>query len=432
MIHRAQSRCVQALAKLKSHLSLIPRLSSPGPLSLACAALLMLPPLPSAVAKPLKVFILAGQSNMQGHAKVETFDYIGDDPATAPLLKEMRDAEGKPRICDKVWISTIGCLGDAYSDLTEKTGPLTVGFGAPEGKIGPEFLFGITLEKRLGEPILLIKTAWGGRSLHTDFRPPSAGPYVPVGEEARKWAEKPERKAKNDEATGVYYRAMVAHIKKVLADPKRVCPAYDESQGYELAGFIWFQGFNDLVSSDTYPPKPGEKVRDYSKYGIWLGDLIRDVRKDLAAPRMPVVIGVLGVDGLKANEHTKAFRVAMAAPAALPEFAGNVKAIETAPFWSEELGAIAEKKEKVSQMAYLLKSRNKKEANADGSMNEQQQRAFVKDYEAKLISPAEAATWKRGASNGGYHYLGCAKTFALIGKSFAEAALGMLPPSEKR
>ncbi len=380
----------------------------------------------NAHAKPLKVFVLAGQSNMQGHAKVETFDYIGDDPATAPILKEMGDAEGKPRVCDQVWISSIGCLGDAYSDLTEKTGKLTAGFGAPSGKIGPEFTFGIYMAKQLGEPILLIKTAWGGRSLHTDFRPPSAGPYVPTGQEAKKWAEKPEAKAKVDKATGVFYREMVAHVKKVLADPKRVCPAYDEKEGYEIAGFVWLQGFNDLVSSDTYPAKPGEKVRDYSKYGEWLADLIRDVRKDLAAPKMPVVIGVLGVNGLKANNDTKAFRVAMAAPAAMPEFSGNVTAIETAPFWSEELAAIAAKKEKVSQMAYLLKSKNKKEANADGSMSEQQQRDFVKDYEAKIITPAEAATWKRGASNAGYHYLGCAKTFALMGKAFAEANLKMM------
>ena len=64
--------------------------------------------LASAQAKPLKVFILAGQSNMQGHAEIGTFDYIGDDPATAPILKEMRDADGKPRVCGKVWISLIG------------------------------------------------------------------------------------------------------------------------------------------------------------------------------------------------------------------------------------------------------------------------------------------------------------------------------------
>ena len=35
-------------------------------------------------AKPLKVFILAGQSNMEGHAKIETFDYIGAGPGLPP------------------------------------------------------------------------------------------------------------------------------------------------------------------------------------------------------------------------------------------------------------------------------------------------------------------------------------------------------------
>ena len=41
--------------------------------------------------KPLKVYILAGQSNMEGHAKVETFDYIGDDQATAPRFASSAD-----------------------------------------------------------------------------------------------------------------------------------------------------------------------------------------------------------------------------------------------------------------------------------------------------------------------------------------------------
>lgn len=47
--------------------------------------------------KPVKVFILAGQSNMLGPASVTTFDYIGDDPATAPLLKQMRNPDGTPK-----------------------------------------------------------------------------------------------------------------------------------------------------------------------------------------------------------------------------------------------------------------------------------------------------------------------------------------------
>jgi hypothetical protein len=61
-------------------------------------------------AKPLKVFILAGQSNMEGHAQISTFDYIGKDPKTAPLLKEMRNPDGTPRVCDKVWMSYLTVL----------------------------------------------------------------------------------------------------------------------------------------------------------------------------------------------------------------------------------------------------------------------------------------------------------------------------------
>jgi len=121
-----------------------------------------------------------------------------------------------------------------------------------------------------------------------------------------------------------------------------------------------------------------------------------------------------------------AFRRAMAAPAAMPEFRGNVVAVQTAPFWSDELGAIEGKHEKVKQMRYFLDSKHKDHANADGKMTEEQKREFVKKFEADLITPAEVALWKRGASNAGYHYLGCAKTFALMGKAFAEANLKML------
>ena len=115
----------------------------------------------------------------------------------------------------------------------------------------------------------------------------------------------------------------------------------------------------------------------------------------------------------------------MAVPAALPEFQGKVVAIETAPFWSEELGAIDKKRDQVRQMSHYLDSKHKEHANADGSMSAEQKREYLKQYEAELISPAEVALWKRGASNAGYHYLGCAKTFALMGRAFAEAALAM-------
>jgi alpha-galactosidase len=292
--------------------------------------------------KPLKVYILAGQSNMQGHANTSTFDYIGKDPLTAPLLVEMRDAQGKSRVCEKVWISSLGCGGNQYSDMLVKTGKLTAGFGASDSEIGPEFTFGIYSEKMLKEPVLLIKTSWGGRSLNTDFRPPSAGPYklpkavqdvwdqhpqgahgVPKLEDRKKWQDD------KDAASGVFYRAMLEHVRKVLKDIKQVCPDYDEKAGYEIAGFVWFQGFNDLVDGGTYPHG------NYDEYSRLLAHFIRDVRKDLSAPKMPFVIGVLGVDGDK-NVN---FRKAMAAPAEMPEFKGNVVAVDTAPFWDHAIAA---------------------------------------------------------------------------------------------
>ena len=308
---------------------------------------------PDGKKKPVKVFILAGQSNMEGHAAISTFDYIGKDPLTAPLLKEMRNPDGTPRVCDKVWMSYLTGPYDGSAN-GEGLGKLTAGFGErgnnptkDGGKIGPEFTFGIYMEKELKEPILIIKTAWGGRSLNTEFRPPSAGQYklpkqiqevwdkypqgahgIPKLEDRKKW------QADKDAASGVFYRMMIDHVKKVLADPKRVCPEYDAKAGYELAGFVWLQGFNDLVDGTTYPgpDQPGK----YDVYSDLLAKFIRDVRKDLSAPKMPFVIGVLGVDGEGKNVN---FRKAMAAPANMPEFKGNVVAVETAPFWDHAIAA---------------------------------------------------------------------------------------------
>ena len=374
------------------------------------------------VAGPLRIFILAGQSNMEGHARVETFDYLNDDPATVPLLQQMRDENGKPRVCDHVWISYLTGSGDA---IGEGTGKLTAGFGSrpkpdqDNGKIGPEFTFGLTLDKSLTDPVLIIKTAWGGKSLFHDFRSPGSGVY-------QRTAMDVEKGRYPEEQSGHYYRLMTDHVRHVLSDIKRVCPEYQDDQGYELSGFVWFQGWNDMVNRDVYPiPSGNSHEPRYADYSRWLAQLIRDVRKDLNAPRMPFLIGVMGVGGEKPNEHVAAFRQAMAAPASLPEFQGNVVAVQTAPFWDEALSTIADKRDQVRQMGYFLRSRHKDHANADGSMSDEQQRAYLKDYEAMLISAEEVALWNKGASNAGYHYLGCAKTFARMGKEFADTWLRM-------
>jgi hypothetical protein len=92
--------------------------------------------------KPLKVYILAGQSNMEGHAKVETFDYIGDDAKTAAILKEMRGTDGKPTVCKRVWISYLtgspdrGTLGEGFGNLTAGYGSRSNPYGLTGGYSG--------------------------------------------------------------------------------------------------------------------------------------------------------------------------------------------------------------------------------------------------------------------------------------------------------
>ena len=322
-------------------------------------------------AKPLKIFILAGQSNMDGHAKTSSFEHLAMDPDSKSLLTVMQDKNGKPTVCDHVWISYAGGKNDGQAH-----GKLTTGWGArldatkDGGKIGPEFTFGITMEQTLNEPILIIKTAWGGKSLHTDFRPPSAGAYEFNEQELKKMAQKGkvvnQAKLDREKATGRYYKKMIKHVKEVLADVGRVCPDYDPKAGYELAGFVWFQGWNDLVATDVYPNrgKPG----GYDLYSELMADFIIDVRTDLNAPKLPFVIGVLGVNGpvdqfsdrqkrLKATYSN--FRKAMAAPADLPEFRGNVTAVLTEDCWDQELGAVALKKGEVSREAQKLRKANK-------------------------------------------------------------------------
>jgi len=378
-------------------------------------------PLLAAQKQPLKVFLLAGQSNMQGHAKVSTFEHIGMDPATKPLLDAMLGADGRPRVCERVWISSIGCAGD---DTTEQTGRLTAGFGATKEKIGPEFTFGLTMEKLTDAPILLIKTSWGGKSLNTDFRPPSAGPYVfnetQLAQFQKQGKDITAIKAAKEKETGVYYRLMIEHVKRVLADPKRVVPDYDPAQGFELAGFVWFQGWNDLVDSGTYPQR--DKPGGYDAYATALAHFIRDVRRDLGAPKLPFVIGVLGVGGpvaeYGADEKRYAathqnFRDAMAAPAKLPEFQGNVVAVLTEKYWDRELKAARAKEAKLKEQAKKLAK--------DGKLKPAEEKAALEKLLTEGLTERERTVLAKGISNAEFHYLGSAKILGGIGKALAEA-----------
>ena len=371
--------------------------------------------------KALKVFLLVGQSNMQGHARVRTFEHIGMDPKSAPLLREMQDESGMRKVVENVWISYLSSSG-------VKHGKLTAGFGADDDKIGPELMFGIRMQRLLGEPILIIKTAWGGKSLHTDFRPPSAGPYEFRENQLegirKQGKDLKEIKAARAKATGHYYRLMLDHARTVLADIKSVYPDYDSKRGYELAGFVWFQGWNDMVDRGVYPTR--DKPGGYDAYSEVMAHFIRDVRKDLSAPKLPFVIGVLGVGGpvdkytpeqrRYAGIHTN-FRDAMAAPANQPEFSGNVAAVRTEKYWDMELAGLRAREGKVKQAA--RKQQNEKK------LNREQARTLQEKLRAEEFTQRELKILATGVSNQEYHYLGCAKIMARIGEGFAEALAGL-------
>ena len=375
-------------------------------------------------ATPLQVFILCGQSNMQGHAHVRTLEHIGMDPATVPLLDAIQAEDGTAKVHDQIWISYLSSGG-------VKQGKLTTGYGANDDKFGPELTFGIFAHQRVGEPILIIKTAWGGKSLHTDFRPPSAGPYrfndAQLEQMRKQEKDLAEIKAAKQAATGHYYRLTVDRVRTVLSDLSKVCPNYDPNDGYELAGFVWFQGWNDMVDRGTYPQR--DQPGGYDAYSDVLAHFIRDVRKDLNAPHLPFVIGALGAGGpvelySPAQQRYRAihqnFRQAMAAPASLPEFNGNVVAVMTEKYWDQELNALRAKESTVNQKVRKLQT--------EQSLTRDEVRATREELMAAALTPRQREILAKGISNAEFHYLGSGKIMAQIGRGFAEA-LATISPS---
>ena len=278
----------------------------------------------------LKVFLLAGQSNMQGYGKLE----YGRDPnnLSGPeipgglgclryavtnnplrydyLLDPAHPVNGKPGWITRsdVWVSFWdGIGGDPMATTVERrNGMLDSGFGVgaslDSGLIGPEYGFGLIVGSALADPVLLIKTAWGGKSLAVDFRPPSSG------------------------NTGTNYTLMVSKMHLVLDNLATYYPGYSGA-GYEIAGFGWHQGWNDRVDANFT-----------AQYETNLANLIRDVRAEFGVPKLPFVIantGMANAPGGPGSLIEAQFAVTNASK--YPDFAGNVTTVDTRPFDYGEL-----------------------------------------------------------------------------------------------
>lgn len=219
-----------------------------------------------------------------------------------------------------------------------------------------------------------------------------------------------------EQQRGYLYRDMIAYVNCVLSDVKKHHPAYDPKAGFELAGFVWFQGWNDMIDDGTYPNR--EKAGGYDQYTWLLECLIRDVRKDLNAPNMPAVIGVMGIGGVQTEGVMGNFQQAQAAVVEKPEFKGNVIAVQTGKCWDHDLAALATKASQVNQHMNVLKYEQGLEGDA-------LKKAFA-EYRAKNITAEEDEILKKGVSDGDFHYLGSGKIMVGIGRGFAEALVEAL------
>ena len=249
----------------------------------------------SASAKPtLKVFILAGQSNMVGAGRVAaepqrnggkgSLEHLVKDHADAANYTHLIDANGAWVQRDDVWISYF-----------EREGALSVGFGEDTETIGPELGFGHAVGMHFDEPVLLVKVAWGGKSIGMDFRPPSAGGEV-----------------------GESYKALFAQVREVLGSIDQRFPDIVHG-GYEVMGIAWHQGWNDRVN---------QEFNDAYEHN--LSCFIRDARKELGIPGLPFVLAETGMSG--PNEtHPRALSLmaAQAAVAASEEFKDSVGFVGT-------------------------------------------------------------------------------------------------------
>ncbi len=195
------------------------------------------------------------------------------------------------------------------AELSFSGGWLTVPPRPGKNTIGPEVQFGHIMGYAHDEQVLIIKTSNGNRSLGFDYRPPSSGRTQP-----------------DNEWEGKSYRLMVEGVRKTLDNIKEIMPGY-KGQGYEIAGFVWWQGHKDSGTP--------ENIADYEKN---LTNLINDVRAEFKAPKMPAVVATVGFGGYDmADKFLRILKAQMAVGDAKkhPEFAGNVASVDIRDFWRE-------------------------------------------------------------------------------------------------
>jgi hypothetical protein len=231
---------------------------------------------------------------------------------------------------------------------------LSIGCGAGAANIGPELAFGWAMGEHHDEPVLILKTSQGNRGLYWDFLPPGSKRYLAeitnkdgtksqrvfaaYNEKPDSWDADPAKGVdtpppaewldKNGKPINWYagkqYDDCVNGAKEVLAKFDESFPHW-KGRGYEIAGFVWFQGHKDTGSEMTA-----------ARYEQNLVNLIHSLRKDFDAPSAPFVVAVgCGNEGREGTGLTVAnAQLAVdGSTGKYPDFKGNVKTVDTRDFF---------------------------------------------------------------------------------------------------
>ncbi len=292
---------------------------------------------PAVKGKPIKVFILLGQSNMLGFGRIDPVDQQGtlshlvkkqnkyphlvDDQGNWTVRKDVRNVH----VMDK--------RGVDYRDLTTYRDMKNEWLTVTKGHIGPELQFGHIMGHIHEEPVLILKACIGNRSLGWDLLPPGSERYEFEGKIYAGYKDNPlsweEGKPKKEVPwyAGRQYDADTSHAKEVLKQLDKYYPEYQD-QGYEVAGFVFWQGHKDQNAAHA------------SRYEQNLVRFIKTLRKDFNAPDAKFVLATIAFDGGELSGHGLTIANAQLAVSEetgkYPEFKGNVKTIDARPFWRDK------------------------------------------------------------------------------------------------
>ncbi len=289
---------------------------------------------PADHSKPVKVYVMLGQSNMLGFGRVGpkevrgSLEFLVKEKSKYPHLID--DSGNWTTRQDVRYVHVMDQRGVDYKDM-EKFGDVRNEWLTPNKSFGPELGFGHVMGHFHDEPVLLLKACIGNRSLGWDLLPPGSERFEHEGkiyagykDIANFWDKGTEPKPVPWYA-GRQYDADTAHAKAVLKNLDKYYPGY-KGQGYEVVGFVWWQGHKDQSAALA------------SRYEQNLVRLIKLLRKDFDSPNAKFVLatgcGNPGREGF-GLQIAEAQLAVDGDNGKYPEFKGNVKAVDTRDFWRE-------------------------------------------------------------------------------------------------